>query len=254
MLYRKYDFEKRSNFIISDKDFEDLKNLENDIERIKIILEQKYRKEIMDAPPYHFFVNKNGVFEVKSTELAHNDNTFFKSFNDDIRILLLGDKSLLITMADEISECIAKVSAKYAMKITNNIIYVNSKNSEEDKIIKNIEKLSIKKRHKINPVTMIYEAVVDDEIIINEKIVALSNRHSFNRLKLYSDRFSIPLNVLRDLNTHVDEEALKISDIIFVPAVIAITGKLKAMNCKKHSEFIYNKCRYLANKEALIDG
>lgn len=254
MLYRKYDTEKRSNFIISGEDFEDLKMFDGDIERIKIVLSQKYKENILDVPPYHFIVTKEGVFEIKSTELAHNDDSFLSAFNDDIRFLLLGDKTLLSYMKNEISKEIASISSKYSMKISNNIIFVSEDTSNTSQDIAEIEKLSIKLRHDINPIMSVYETVVDNKIITNKDIIMISNRSGLNRLKLYADRFSVPIKTLIELNPHISINELKVTDTIFVPAVVSIAGRLIAAYCNKQSKFIHGKCRYLASKGANVDG
>lgn len=243
MLFRRHTKEYRTKFIISSADSEEsfIQGM-TDQDTIIQILNKHYESEILDTAPYHYIVTRKGFFEVKPTDLGHNDNSFLKAFNDDIRILLVDNDSLEYRV-EFISQAIATAAAKHSMQISGSIIYTRyEKTRDEEYALNEICKLAIKKRNELNPVMSIYEHVVEDEIVINKNILPTSNRNGHTKLKFIANKYLIPLEALKKINGHVNSEALRFSDTIFLPNTIAISARKTIIDFKKESEFIIDRC------------
>lgn len=255
MLFRRHTRDYRTKFVISSARSEEafVQGIA-DKDTILSILERHYKLKILDTTPYHYIVTKNEFFEVKSTDLAHNDNSFLKTFNDDIRILLVDHKSLEHRI-DFISNAIALASAKHSMPIFDSIIYSEYKKTRDEEFaLEQICKEAIKKRNVINPIMAIYEHVVEDDIIINKNIVPISNRNGHTKLKFIANKYMIPLEALKKLNGHVNPEALRSTDTIFLPSTIAVSARTRILNAKKEAEFILDRCNYELTKGVDLVG
>lgn len=255
MLFRRHNKDKRSKFAISSVLSEEamIKGV-TDVEVIKSVLNNFYNDKILDSAPYHYVVTSNGFFKLKSTDLYHNDNSFMEAFNDDIRILLTDDDILQLRIED-IANVIAIASAKHSMIISSNVEYSEyTKNSNELSAITKIINRAILIRNQICPMMSICEHVIDDRVIINEKIYPITNRNGHTKLKFIANKYSLPVEALKELNPHVDSENLKSSDIIFLPKTITIKARLSMINSKKEAEFRYQRCHYSLRKEVDIVG
>lgn len=255
MLFKRHTKEYRTKFVISSADSEEtpVKGMTQP-EMIQSTLNRRYQPIILDVAPYHYIVTEDNFHEIKSTDLGHNDNSFLQAFNDDIRILLLGDR-FLEDKVDFIAEAIAIASAKHSMSIHDSVIYTEYDMSNNEQIaIEKICKAAIKKRNEINPIMSIYEHVVNNEIVVNKSIVPLSNRNGHTKLKFISNRYLVPLESLKLINGHLNAEALSFSDTIFLPNTIAIDARTKIVNAKKESQFIMDRCKNAIEKGVDLIG
>ena len=255
MLFRRHTKEYRTKFVISSARSEEafVQGM-TDKDTILSILDKYYIPKILDTTPYHYIVTKKEFFEVKSTDLGHNDNSFLKAFNDDIRILLI-DYNSLEHRIEFISDAIAIASAKHSMPIYDSIIYTEyEKTRDEELAINEICLKAIKKRNKINPLMSIYEHVVGDEVVINKNIVPISNRNGHTKLKYIANKYLIPLESLKKLNGHINPESLKFTDTIFLPNTAAISARTKVVNSKKEAEFILDRCSFEITKGVGLVG
>lgn len=255
MLYRRHTKEYRTRFVISSiRTEEALVKGMRDVDTITSILNRHYELEILDVAPYHYVITEDGFFEIKSTDLAHNDNSFLKAFNDDIRILLIND-NFLEDKIEFIANAIAVASSKHSMPIHDSITYTEYEiSNSEDSAINKICKLAIKKRNQLNPIMAIYEHVVEDEIVVNKNIIPVSNRNGHTKLKLIANKYMVPLQSLVRINGHINSESLKFSDTIFLPNTVAISARSQIINAKKESQFIMDRCRYAITKGVDLVG
>lgn len=255
MLYRRHTKEYRTKFIISSIRAEEalVKGM-RDVETITSILNNYYQLKILDTAPYHYIVTRDGFFEIKSTDLGHNDNSFLKAFNDDIRILLIDD-NFLQNKIEFIAGAIATASSKHSMPIHDSIVYTEYEiSSLEDTAMNEIYKLAIKYRNELNPIMSIYEHVVENDIVVNKSIIPASNRNGHTSLKLIANKYMVPLESLKRLNGHVNHESLKFTDTIFLPNTTAISARNQIVNAKKESQFIMDRCRYAISKGVDLVG
>lgn len=256
MIFRRYDNTKRTAFVICSEENESdaVLNPEN-FEQTVIVLENKYREEILDPAPYHLIVTDHGVESYKSTDLAHADKSYLRAFNHDIKCLLTRD-TLLSEKRVQIAESIAKHSAKYALPISGCVEYAKINISiQESEILKDIVCQAIKLRHDINPLLSIFEYVdTCGEVIKNHDIFPMLNSDGYTTLRLFADKYSCPVECLIELNPHIEPDKVRQKDIIFIPNTIAINGANMANVIRKRAQFIYDKSQIILSKGASIDG
>lgn len=255
MLFKRHNKDNRTNFIISSSNSEDV-SVDHilDKDTISTILNNKYKKKILDIAPYHYIITRDDFFEIKSSDLAHNDNSFLQAFNDDIRILIT-DENSLHERIDSIANAIAISSAKHSMLINQSIIFSEyEKTQDEIKALQEIYLRSIKLRNLINPIMSICEHVIGDEVIINNKVVPISNRNGHTKLKLIANKYSFPLESLIEINKHLDPNSLKFTDTIFIPKTTTIIANDRMIRAKKDAQFIYDRCNYSLEKEVNLVG
>lgn len=255
MLFRRHIRDYRTRFVISSARSEEafVQGM-TDKDTIISILDKSYIPKILDTAPYHFAITSKEFFEIKSTDLGHNDNSFLKAFNDDIRILLI-DHNSLEHRVDFISSAISIASAKHSMPISGAVIYSEYKKTRDEEFaINKIAVEAIKKRNKINPIMSIYEHVIGDEIIINKNIFPISNRSGHTKLKFIANKYSLPVEALIQINGHVDPESLKFTDTIFLPNTISVSARVQIINSKKEAEFILDRCNFELTKGVGLVG
>lgn len=255
MLFRRHTRDYRTKFIISSaKSEEALIHGMTNKDTIIYILDKFYTPKILDSAPYHYAVTKNEFFEIKSTDLGHNDKSFLRAFNDDIRILLVDVNSLEYRI-DYISSAIAIASAKHCMPIADSVIYSEyNKSRDEEFALKQICIEAIKKRNEINPIMSIYEHVVGEDIIVNKNILPISNRNGHTKLRFIANKYSLPIKSLEDINKHINPESLKFTDTVFLPNTIAISARLKVVDSRKEAQFILDRCNHELMKGVELVG
>lgn len=254
MLFRKYNVLNRNQIIICPAELEDFSNAEYDDEYIVTILKDKYNNDYFETPPYHYIVSKNAIIQIKHLDLQHNDSGYLKSFNDDIKILLLNDYNI-VYQKDNLVELISDLSATYSLNISSSLVY--ARNHNELSLARGVDDLaieSIKRRNEKKPVMAVSEAVVDGEIIINNSIIPVSNRLNFTTLLHFSNQYSIPIATLNMLNPHLVGRQLVVSDTIFLPKTVATSGIIEAGIAKKMAQYYYDKSRQLIENGGVLNG
>lgn len=255
MLFKRHDKDNRTSFVISSCYAEDMVvGGVMDKDTITTILNNKYKSKILDVAPYHYIITDNDFFEIKSSDLAHNDDSFLQAFNDDIRILLTEEDSLIKNI-DSISNAIAIASAKHSMLINKSIIFSEyEKTPEEVKALEEIYLKSIKLRNLISPIMSVCEHVIGDEIVINKKVIPVSNRNGHTKLKLIANKYSLPLQSLIEMNKHLDPDSLTFTDTIFIPQTTTILANDRMIKARKEAQFIYDRCNHNLTREVNLVG
>lgn len=255
MLFKRHNKDNRTSFIISSsKSEEAIIDGISDKDTISTILNNQYKKKILDIAPYHYIVTKDDFFEIKSSDLAHNDNSFLQAFNDDIRILIT-DENSLHERIDSVANAIAISSAKHSMLIYQSIVFSEyEKTQNEIQALQEICLRAIKLRNLMNPIMSICEHVIGDEIVINNKVVPISNRNGHTKLKLIANKYSFPLESLIEINKHLDPNSLTFTDTIFLPKTTTIIANNRILKAKKDAQFIYDRCNYNLVKEVNLVG
>lgn len=255
MIFRKYNPRKRSNILICMPDCEGATTIKmNTEQQIRVTLETKYKELIIDSPPYNYVVYSGGYFELKSPDIAHTDSSCLSAYNDDIKILLL-ERDFLKTKKSDIVKIISDVSVRYSMCIKTSLMIMTSLEiTEENSLMDTILKEAIQLRNSARPIMSIKEAVIDGNIIINEKIVSYENRDGASKLNSIASRFSIPLDILISLNPHIDADRVPINETIFLPAATAITAMREANSIIKKATYLYDLCVDIVEKGLKIDG
>lgn len=239
MIGEKYDNEKRNKFIITTTNYEGLElPVDNtDIDYITSVLSIKY-KDNFDLPPYHFIVSKDSYKQIKGTTLKHQDNDI-SILNDDIRILVVSNKISELTdeQVSMCSEIIANMSIEYGMEIKGNILSCDELNSDTNNLLYLMTVNSINMRNLKNPLFIIKECVIDNEIHTNEYVYIIRNTYKKTTPREISDRYNIPISIITNLNPHLSDSIYD-GDLVFLPLTIAIKGITSVVLNSRKSAFI----------------
>lgn len=241
MLFARYDLTKRTKIILCSSDIEGLENLEVENETITQMIKNKYSDTIFDVP-YHYIVFENSIEEVKSPDLAHNCSDNLKPYNHDIKILI-AKKKYYSSARRKIIDLVARLSCKYGILLQNNFMLMD--NTTQKVVVSEYNKIlteSIIKRNSLNPIFNICETIIDKKIVTNENVMIFINRGQYESLKDVSNHLMVPLNTIREMNTHLDD-IVKMGDIILVPFTDALKYKMSSINIIKDSEYLLNSCK-----------
>lgn len=237
-MITKYSEEKRNSILIcssSVEKFSQYKKLDDN--NVVLILKTKYSKDKAQSIPYHYVVTTNGIINIKSPNLLHLDESYLSVFNHDIKILLLNDE-LLISQKKEIAKLVAELAEKYSMQISDKLQLIGNTDSKYAEAMTNLIFESINIRNELNPILKIFECVVDDAVVVNSNILIDNNRNGYSSISIFSDKYNIPVEVLHDLNPHLNYDNLKITDTIFIPKTIAIAGLNEAISAQKQANLM----------------
>lgn len=241
MIYRKYLPQKRSGVIICPAEMEDLSGTDISDDTVITILRDKYNLNFFELPPYHYIVSDNGVTPIKSLNLQHSDESHLRSFNDDIKVLLLKNQ-LLFTKQEEIAKLISDMSESYCFKISSDTIFAKADASiNETTQMEEIIKLAIKIRNEKNPTMAVCEAIINDNIIINDSVSMVNNKCCFTNLSQFANQYSVPVSIIEALNPHLRDKQLIVTDVVFVPNTIAYKGITYGNSCKKTVQYLYDR-------------
>ena len=132
MLYRRFENYQRTHFIITNDEIENISKYDS-FEMLLNFLTDKYNSRDLDYPPYHYIVMNGVSHKIKETTLAHNDSSFMYPFNNDIRILFIGNNNEILSNTDIIAEIIGKEAANYSMRISDRILVTDLCDFNESK-------------------------------------------------------------------------------------------------------------------------
>lgn len=241
MLFARYDITKRTKIIICSPDIEELENLNIENDTIAQMIKNRYESTIFDIP-YHYIIFDDEVLEVKSPDLAHNSFDYFKSYNNDIKILV-AKKEYYTTSRQKIIDLVAKLSSQYGILLEDNFMFIEDTSrkvilSEYNKIL--IE--SIKARNELNPMFNVCETIIDKKIVSNNDITIIVNRGQFKSLLDIANYLMIPEKIISEMNPHLNS-LIRMGDTIFIPLTDSLKYKRIAINIVKDSEYLLNNCK-----------
>lgn len=265
MLYQKYNSNNRDRIVICSQDTESItSNIYSDVHnQVKESLNEEYRQSTLDLAPYHYIVFTDGIEQLKSCDLSHNDNGIFSVFNDDIKILLMDNRILtddnFSDIKDSLIQIIAEVSAKYSLVLSNNIQFVSFEEQDYSTVISDLERKAIIKRNNLDKDRNFmkqYEYINDlGEITINDEVVTENNSRSHINLSYFADKYKLPISALTKINISLTSNSvLQINDTIFLPAKTSggnytICYALdKIRRNRKTYKYIYKFLEYKINK------
>lgn len=228
----KYDQEKRSSVVVSFATTEPSIKGYVTIDEISYHLNNHYINSINELCPYHYIITKDGLsHSIKNAELVvPNDNCRLANHKDDIKILVMADRIGVISeeQKESLVNLIAEETEKYALFVSDTIFYqitdvkyVNDGTAKDD-----IIKKAILKRNSSNSLFCIMEHVINNEVIKNDKIVALPSLIDGFTLDDIAIQYNIPKSILNNLNPHIKTE--NELEIVFIPNTVALNYKNSA--------------------------
>lgn len=234
----KYDEQKRFSIVLTLKSAEEIISKSITIDEIMYKLNTYYEEKCCDVCPYHFILTQDGIcHSIKDSMLTvPNEGCEFEEYKNDIKILVMADRLCDLNKAqtEAIIEVLAEESRKYALLLSDTLYFQKSDESYMSDISKyeNIIKNAILKRNKKHSLFSILEHVIEDQIIINNKIRAIPPLESELGLADIAIMRNVPLSILENLNPHITDSNTE--DIVFIPNV-------KTLECKNESIKIYKK-------------
>ena len=265
MIFQKYNSNNRDRIVICSQSVEDITLLQYnyDHKQIKESLNEKYLNSVLDVAPYNYIVFNDGIECIKLCELSHSDESIFSPFNDDIKILIMNDRILTdeeySDVRDELVSVIAQNSAKYSLRISNNIQWLSLNDDDFSSSLSEIERQAIIKRNNLSidrNFMSQYEYINDlGEITINKNVVVENNSRSHTNLNYFANKYRMPVSAIVNVNPSLTVNSdLRINDTIFLPAKTAggnyticyTLNKIKKE--KKSYEYTYNYSKYKVEK------
>lgn len=245
----KHDEEKRFSIVLTLKSVEEVVSKSKTIHEILYKLNNHYKQICSDIHPYHYILTSDGVcHNIRDSILAvPTTECEFKEYKDDIKILVMVDRLSELSKAQEDSliDVLAKESKRYAILLSDTIYFQKSKDAYIDDINKHksIVKKAILKRNSEDSMFSILEHVIDDQVIINEKIRAIPPLINEYGLSDVAIRYNIPLSILENLNPHITESNSQ--DIVFIPNVKALEYKHESLKMYKRISLTAHKIKRL---------
>lgn len=245
----KHNEEKRFSIVLTLKSVEEAVSKSKAIHEILYKLNHHYKQICSDIHPYHYILTSDGVcHNVRDTILSvPTTECEFREYKDDVKILVMVDRLSELSPAQEKSlvDVLAKESRRYAILLSDTIYFQKSKETYIDDTNKynNIVKKAILKRNSEDSMFSILEHVIEEKVIINEKIRAIPPLINEFGLSDIAIRYNIPLSILENLNPHITESNSQ--DIVFIPNVKTLEYKHESLKIYKRISLTAHKLRKL---------
>lgn len=255
---QKYDEEKRFSIVLTLRSAEEVVSKSTSIDEVRYKLNTYYKEKCADTHPYHYILTTDGkCHNTKDSILAaSNFGCELQEYKDDIRVLIMADRigALNEVQEEALIQILAEESKKYALLLSDTIYFQKSKldyKSDFDKYEEIIQK-AILRRNEEDSMFSVLEHVIENEIVINEKIRAIPPLTNELGLSDIAIRYNIPMSILENLNPHMTECECNSQDIVFIPNVKTLEYKHESLKIyKKMFSKIYNIKKIL---EAINNG
>lgn len=233
----KYDQEKRTSVVVSFTTTEPTISKYVTIDEIIYHLNNYYMNSINEQCPYHYIITVDGQKHlIKNPELVvSSSGCRLDSYKDDVKVLVMADRVGIMdeNQKNTLVDIIAEESEKYALFISDTVFcqITSEKYMNDDGVKSEILKSSILRRNERNSLFCILEHVINDEIIKNDKIVAIPPLTDELTLDDIAIQYNIPRSILTNLNPHIksDEDL----DVVFIPNTEALSYKISANKINK---------------------
>ena len=253
---QKYDEEKRFSIVLTLRSAEEAVSTSIGIDEIRYKLNTYYKEKCADTHPYHYILTTDGkCHNIKDSILsASNIGCELQEYKDDVRVLIMADRMGVLTEAQEetLVQILAEESKKYALLLSDTVYFQNpllDYTSDIDKYEEVIQR-AILKRNNEDSMFCVLEHVIENQIVINEKIRALPPLTNEFGLSDIAIRYNVPISILENLNPHITESNSQ--DIVFIPNVKTLEYKHESLKIyKKMFAKIYNIKKVL---EAINNG
>lgn len=248
----KYDEEKRLSIVLTFRSFEKNISIYDNIADIVYKLNTYYKEVCSDVCPYHYIITTDGIcHNIKNSMLSvPNNNCELQEYLNDIKILIISDTLGTINENQENSliDIISKESNNYALLISDTLYFQKDEQNQIEDILKyhEIVKKAIIKRNTNNSLFSIIEHVINDEVVVNEKIRVIPPLTNELGLEDIAMKHNVPLSIMKNLNPHIDYG--NCNDIIFVP-------NTETLNYKQESIKMYKQIfRKIFKIKSLLEG
>lgn len=245
----KHDEEKRFSIVLTLKSVEEVVSKSKTLHEIIYKLNKHYKQKCSDIHPYHYIMTADGTcHNVRDSILSvPSVGCEYQEYKDDVKILVMVDRLAELNEVQESSlvDILAKESKRYAILLSDTIYFQKSKDMYIDDINKHksIIRKAILKRNSQDSMFSILEHVIEEKVVINDKIRAIPPLVNEFGLPDIAIRYNIPLSILENLNPHITESNSQ--DIVFIPNVKTLEYKHEALKTYKQISLKAHKIKKL---------